>query len=558
MMPSGTDFLLDVIAALAFGLAAVWLLSNYLQRSHRLFTLLCVLPALAGFSALTFVSRQGGSLMNVETLQIGIVLAVGVLASAVALCLAGLICRSRYRPLANYLWLFLSLVVAWLVIAFPLFLFALVTSGGKIPWSEFFVPILAVATGNFAVLLPFLILSSASPFFRERLKALLHVKSETAAPLNRPSPDAAGANLNFSDQNYRSNKRQHYDTETDSGRNGCWLARRSRQSEQWLEYHTGTEGRAYHQMELTTNPPPGIALPKLNASPYFARWLTPMDPAGGRWLCFDRTRKSGPYDRLFIDSNGNGRLDDKTPVQARLDSYSAFFPPAPVVFKGEDGPITYHLMFRFYQYENSARAIAGSRPAAGMKAMVNFDGVKKRIQLIDGNVNGTFNDLAPNPYDSDRVQVDGDKIGERFLGRMLEVDGKFFRIEVARDGAFVKVQKAENVTLGRVRVPENISEFAAFGENGHFVRKPANGEFTLPAGNYRIFRWTINRKDEKGVPWTLSGYSFPDTAAFEVAADKTDALEIGEPVQAVLKADPQPNRQIRVQPQLCRPSEGIH
>jgi hypothetical protein len=120
------------------------------------------------------------------------------------------------------------------------------------------------------------------------------------------------------------------------------------QPEQWLEYHTSTEGRAYHQMELTTNPPLGIALPKLNASPCFARWLTPMDPTGGRWLCLDRTRKSGPYDRLFIDSNGNGRLDDKTPLQARLDSYNAYFPPVPVVFKGEDGPITYHLVFRSY------------------------------------------------------------------------------------------------------------------------------------------------------------------------------------------------------------------
>ena len=39
----------------------------------------------------------------------------------------------------------------------------------------------------------------------------------------------------------------------------------------------------------------------------------------------------------------------KRPFQARLDSSYAFFPPAPVVFKGEDGPITYHLVFRFYQ-----------------------------------------------------------------------------------------------------------------------------------------------------------------------------------------------------------------
>ena len=250
-------------------------------------------------------------------------------------------------------------------------------------------------------------------------------------------------------------------------------------------------------------------------------------------------------------------LDDKTPLPARLDSYNAYFPPAPVVFKGEDGPITYHLAFRFYQYEkNPAQLLASS--AGWYEGVVDFDGVKKRIQLIDGNVNGTFNDVAPDPYDSDRVQIEGDKTGERFLGKMVEVDGKFFQIEAARDGAFVKVQKAENVMLGQVRVPENISEFAAFGENGHFVRKPVNGEFTLPAGQYRIFHWTINRKDEKGAAWTLSGYNFPQTAGFEVAADKTAVLEIGEPVQAVLKATRERQPPGRLQPPLRGPAKRSH
>jgi hypothetical protein len=315
------------------------------------------------------------------------------------------------------------------------------------------------------------------------------------------------------------------------------------QSEQWLEYHTGTEARSYHSMKLTTNAPAGIVLPKLNAPPYFARWTTPMDTNGGRWLCLDRTRKSGPYDLLYIDSNGNGRLDDEKPVSAHLDSNFAMFPPAALVFKGEDGPITYHLMFRFYKFENSPAQLLSSS-AGWYEGVVNFDGAKKRIQLIDGDVNGTFNDMQPNPYDCDRVQIEGDKTGERFLGKMVEVDGKFFQIEVARDGAFVKVKKAENVVLGPVRVPENISEFVAFGTNGHFVRKPVKGEFTLPTGGYKIFNWTINRQDEKGVAWTLTGRDFPKTADFEAVAEKAVTLEIGEPVKAVLKATEQHNRQV--------------
>ena len=321
------------------------------------------------------------------------------------------------------------------------------------------------------------------------------------------------------------------------------------QSEQWLEYHTSAEMRAYHGLQVSTNPPAGVALPKLNATAYFARWKTPMDPSGGRWLCFDRSRKSGPYDRLYIDSSGNGRLDDKTPIPldpkspySSSGSYSAFA-PTPLVFKGEDGPITYHLMFLFYQYEK-ANAQAYVSSAGWYEGTVNFDGVKKHIQLIDGNVNGTFDDMEADPYESDRVKVDGDKTSERFLGRMLEVDGKFFRIEVARDGAFVKVQKAENVALGQVHVPENISEFGAFGHNGHFVRVPANGQLSLPIGHYRMVSWLINRKDEKGASWTLTGSGFPESANFEVAADKTVALEIGEPVTGVLKATESAGRQI--------------
>jgi len=315
------------------------------------------------------------------------------------------------------------------------------------------------------------------------------------------------------------------------------------QSEQWLEYHTSDDGRAFQSLKLTSNAPPGVALPKLAAPPYFAWWKTPMDPAGGRWLCFDRTHKSGPYDRLFIDRTGNGRLDDKTPVQARLDSYNAFFPAAPVMFKGEDGPITYHLLLRFYQYDKNPPMLLAS--AGGWyEGMVDFDGVKKHLQLIDGNVNGAFNDMASDPYGSDRVEIDGDKAGERFLGKLLEVDGKLFHFEAARDGAFVRVQKAENVALGPVRVPENISEFAAFGENGYFVRKPVQGHFTLPTGKYRMVRWSINRKDDKNTPWKLSGYNFPDTANFEVVAAKDVTLDIGEPVKAVLKADERTGRQL--------------
>lgn len=311
------------------------------------------------------------------------------------------------------------------------------------------------------------------------------------------------------------------------------------QSEQWLEYHTANEGSGYSQVKLITNPPPNVALPalnQLNGKPYFAEWKTPMDPAGKRWICLDRTRKSGPYNRLFIDSNGNGRLDDETPVTARVDSNFGYFPATPLTFKGEDGPITYHLSFQFYQYgDNQAQLLA--RSAGWYEGTVKFDGVKKHLRLMDNNVNGAFNDIADTPYRSDSVEVDSDRNGTRYLGRLLEVDGKYFTFKADRDGAFVRVQKAD-VTLGSVQMPTDITSLAAFGTNGYFLRQSAKGEFTLPVGQYRVVSWQIQRKDDKGANWQLSASDFPDTHHFEVVASQAVTLDIGEPVKAVLTSQP--------------------
>ncbi len=306
------------------------------------------------------------------------------------------------------------------------------------------------------------------------------------------------------------------------------------QKEQWLQYHTSREERGYLWLDLTANPPPNVALPKLNAKPWFARWTTPLDPKG-RWLCFDRSRRSGPYDRVFIDSTGNGRLDDKTALSAaRIDPYSATFDPARIVFKGEDGPITYHLLLRFMNYGpgNNVRLLACS--GGFYSGTVDFGGKKHRIELIDGNANGAFNDLASTSGARDEVVIDS--TGPQALGRLLEVDGQFYRLNVARDGAFVKVQKATDVALGTVRMPTNISEFIALGENGQFTRKPAKGEVTLPAGAYVVNQYIIKRKDERGASWQLMGSGFEASAGFNVAADKPVLLDIGEPVRAVMQS----------------------
>jgi hypothetical protein len=308
------------------------------------------------------------------------------------------------------------------------------------------------------------------------------------------------------------------------------------QPEQWLQYRTTAEPQGYRWTELTNKPPPGVVWPKLGPNAQYGKWTTKLDPKGGRWICLDRTARSGLCDRLFIDCNGNGRLDDETPVKAaRREEYMSSFDPVKLVFKGEDGPITYHLLCTYYQFSpDRVQLLTGS--GCVYEGKVNFGGKKHLLQIVDSTVNGLFNDISSNPSDSDRVLIDGQEGTSRYLGRLLEVDNRLFRIEVSPDGAFVKAEPARNLVQGVVRLPENIAEFTAVGLNGHFVRRPVKGEVSLPEGVYRVHGWRIDRKDDAGRIWHLTGSSFSDFATFSVSKAQPVSLAAGEPVKTVLQA----------------------
>lgn len=183
----GSDFMLEGINAIVFGLAAVWLLAPFLARKHRFVTFLCFLPVMAIFSAITFAIRQdwteSDSLMFV---QIAVFLILAVAVMALALFLTGLLCRRSYRPLAVSLWLLAMLVGVWFLIAAPIFAIGTIASGGEAPWVEFCGGLLMIAGVCFAIALPFLLLSFFNALYRDRLKCLLHL--EPAMPPSLLTP----------------------------------------------------------------------------------------------------------------------------------------------------------------------------------------------------------------------------------------------------------------------------------------------------------------------------------------------------------------------------------
>lgn len=171
--------------ALVFGVAALWLLSSYLGWKHRFLTFLgaaFILVLMGSFVyAVTFETE------GFEAVGLGVVVCVFALVIAVALSLAGLVSRRKYAPSRLFVWLLAWCVAIPSAVALPFFVIGRVTSGPT-PLLDFFGPVLAAAGICFMAVLPYLVLSFANAFYRERLQGLLHLETGGAPPVIHEAP----------------------------------------------------------------------------------------------------------------------------------------------------------------------------------------------------------------------------------------------------------------------------------------------------------------------------------------------------------------------------------
>jgi hypothetical protein len=176
----------EILSALSFGLAALWLLSPYMGRKSRLVAFVAMGLTLAGAGAVTAAVRADWTREASE--QFVLMMAPVVLGGLVALAmsLASLTCRRDYRP-----WRFSWRLIGWLaVLPSLLAVVGMVLDGGPPPWGKLALFVVGTALVLFLTALPFLALSFTQPFYRERLQALLRapVVTDTLAPAPAPTP----------------------------------------------------------------------------------------------------------------------------------------------------------------------------------------------------------------------------------------------------------------------------------------------------------------------------------------------------------------------------------
>ncbi len=188
-MPSEQlDLFAQSINALTVGLAAVWLTAGYLGWRNRFLAFLGVLGILAGVTMPTLALNQEILSLTsfneaVQAAQVMLLAGFGALMLAVALFITGLLCRGTYRWLRFSFSVAISALAVSALVLGPIFIIALISSGGRLSVLEFFAPYFLIAGLLFALLLPFVVLSLACPFYRERLKDLLHLRRPGVPPV---------------------------------------------------------------------------------------------------------------------------------------------------------------------------------------------------------------------------------------------------------------------------------------------------------------------------------------------------------------------------------------
>lgn len=308
---------------------------------------------------------------------------------------------------------------------------------------------------------------------------------------------------------------------------------------QWLRYRhdagfTRGVNRSYYS--LRSADPSGATLPTFTAGdPQYFRWKTPLADTDGVLIALDRSRKNGLYDRLYVDTNADGNLADEKPKKPDSGSqWSSEFNGIRMVLPTEEGNVTYHLTIHLSTHGGDLHVSAGT--ACWYENTIKLGDETRNIRLFDHNANGVFNDMptSESSTHADRIFIqEGKEFVEYWLASMIRAGDSYYRCEVSPDGSWIRLREEWNIEFGSIRLAEEYEELQIAGENGFYQFKSTNRVHQVPVGHYTSPHWVLNRKDQRGVRWRLTGRQ--NSEPFEVIAGQETEILVGLPLEGTLR-----------------------
>lgn len=189
-------------------------------------------------------------------------------------------------------------------------------------------------------------------------------------------------------------------------------------------------------------------------------------------------------------------------------------------------------------------------PAGFMSGRVRLGGQDYQVAVADGNFDGRYDKPFAVPaateagdagHETFAIDLNGDgKFDEGFeagevqpLPKMLRVKDVYYSVKVAADGSAIEVEKAQP-PMGTLCVGCVGAELLLWSENGAHRLSGTEGTWQLPAGKYSTQMVRLNRTDEAGAKWTLTGVygNSGKMGVLEVVAGQIVSIKMGPPLTA--------------------------
>ena len=252
---------------------------------------------------------------------------------------------------------------------------------------------------------------------------------------------------------------------------------------------------------------------------------------------------SGDKPRLYADVDRTGDLSKATALAGTSGESGTWFDP--ITLTGKDGQ---KVRVRFMSHTS-----AGTEPLNCLHAVpagccvgkVKLGEKTYGVALIDGNLNGRYNDPLAGPYqrqNMDALVIDrnGDGQFDLFnpsqsppewspLAKGVAVDGKHYNVTVAAGGSQIEVAAAEpkygSLDLG----PQQVS-LVAFSDFGLQKIETKGEKVRVAAGRYATVSGELTANDGKA-NWRLQFGGDPGRlGTFVVNAGETLPLALGPPL----------------------------
>lgn len=302
----------------------------------------------------------------------------------------------------------------------------------------------------------------------------------------------------------------------------------------------------------------GLALPALkSAKPVFYGAVFGDSKDSTFTLLIDESGGTGSgYDTLYVDSNNDNRIDEKTERHSfemgtrtstpRTSIYVEF----QICVGGKTAAHHYHFKTFWYPARDhpDGKVHATLRNGSYYTGEAVIAGKRRKIALADLNSNGLFNDPEPSgSFSGERFFVDladrgtrrpGDTQLESFpYGQYTEIAGDWYSIAATADGSRIEITPA-NPRFGRVAAPARITRAVLACATQSVSLDFSKPENRAIVGTYSVREVTLRERSPRGAARELRGGSWSGGREVTVREGKTTRLVAGPPLRVEIRPSP--------------------